>query len=222
MTATEQAGFPHADRKPVPPPAMRGFEHINRYWDPVHKIFAAKLLPGEYYVTVASELVVTVLGSCVSACIRDRIFGIGGMNHFMLPVNQSDPSSGKWGGDLNASTRYGSFAMERLINDILKNGGSREHLEIKLFGGGRILAQMTDIGNRNIEFVRGFLVTEGLKVAAEDLGDVYPRKVYYFPKTGMVRLMKLRSLHNNTIIDREIAYRRELENQPVAGEVDLF
>jgi chemotaxis protein CheD len=209
-------------QRPVPPRPLAGFERINRYWDPVHVMYAAKILPGEYYVTREDEGIVTVLGSCVSACVRDPVMGIGGMNHFMLPENMSDPSSGKWGGDLDASTRYGGFAMERLINDILKHGGIRKNLEFKLFGGGRILAQMTDIGRRNIEFVRHYLLMEGFRVTAEDLGDVYPRKVYYFPATGKVRLMKLRSLHNTTIIERESAYRQEIEKKPVAGDVELF
>ena len=138
------------------------------------------------------------------------------------PENQSDPTSGKWGGDLDASTRYGSFAMEKLINDILKHGGTRKNLEVKLFGGGKILAQMTDIGKRNIDFVRHFLLVEGFRVVSEDMGDVYPRKVYYFPITGKVRVMKLRSLHNNTIVERESAYRQEIERKPVAGDVELF
>ncbi len=216
------ARFETPGERPPLPPALPGFQRINRYWDPMHAIFAAKLLPGEYYVTREDESVVTVLGSCVSACVRDPLMGIGGMNHFMLPANQSDPSSGKWGGDLDASTRYGSFAMERLINDILKHGGIRRNLEVKVFGGGRILAHMTDIGLRNIEFVRHYLLMEGLRIAAEDLGEIYPRKVYYFPATGKVRVMKLRSLHNNTIVDRESAYRQEIEKKPVTGDVELF
>ena len=217
-----QAVFEPAGARPSPPRALPGFEGVNRYWDPVHRMFAAKLLPGEYYVTREDETVVTVLGSCVSACVRDSLMGIGGMNHFMLPENQSDPTSGKWGGDLDASTRYGSFAMEKLINDILKHGGTRKNLEVKLFGGGKILAQMTDIGKRNIDFVRHFLLVEGFRVVSEDMGDVYPRKVYYFPATGKVRVMKLRSLHNNTIVERESAYRQEIEKKPVTGDVELF
>lgn len=222
MVHSGDIGFYARQRGQTPPPPLAGFERINRYWDPVHAMHAAKILPGEYYVTRHDEGIVTVLGSCVSACVRDPIMGIGGMNHFMLPVNQNDPSSGKWGGDVDASTRYGSFAMERLINDILKHGGVRKNLEVKVFGGGRILAQMTDIGKRNIEFVRQFLALEGFRIASEDLGDVYPRKVYYFPATGKVRLMKLRSLHNNTIVEREVAYQHELEEKPVAGDVELF
>jgi chemotaxis protein CheD len=203
------------------PAALPGFERINRYWDPVHGVAAAKILPGEYYVTQRAEVVVTVLGSCVSACIRDRVLGIGGMNHFMLPGEQA--AVGRWHpSEADASTRYGSYAMERLINDILKNGGQRRHLEVKIVGGARILAGMTDIGQRNLAFVREYIAAEGLRFAGEHTGGICPRKVYYFPQTGKVRLLKIRTLHNDTILAREAAYRQALERKPVEGEVELF
>ena len=133
----------------APPPSkimqkcLRGFNDINRYWDKTHDTFAAKILPGEYYVTANNEAIVTVLGSCVSACIRDKVFGIGGMNHFMLPINKNMSDI-----DIAAMSnagRYGNFAMEKMINDILKNGGTRENLEVKIFGGGRVLKDMKNI-----------------------------------------------------------------------------
>ena len=203
-----------------PPPALPGFEHVRRYWDKTRGKYVAKILPGEYYVTTHDELVTTVLGSCVAACIRDRIFGIGGMNHFMLPARGHAGDQGRHG--IDAATRYGVHAMEHLINDILKHGGRRDNLEVKVFGGGQILAQMTDIGAQNIAFVREFVATERLRLVSEDLGDVYPRKVVYEPRTGRAQRKKLRSLHNDTIFHREVAYLRELERQPVAGEVELF
>src|SRR5919109_1426996 len=129
-----------------PEPALPQFAHITRYWDSEHTTFAARLMPGEYYVTRHREMIATVLGSCVSACIRDSRLGYGGMNHFMLPLDGS-PGPSVWGAAASAATRYGNVAMERLINDILKLGGRREDLEIKLVGGGRVLAHMsTDIG----------------------------------------------------------------------------
>ncbi len=213
-----------ADAAPPGPPAspLPGFEHVNRYWDRSHAIYTAKILPGEYYVTRNHEAIATVLGSCVSACIHDRVRGVGGMNHFMLPMDENQ--SGAWAGSdaLSASTRYGNNAMERMINDILKHGGRRENLEVKIFGGGRILAQMTDIGRRNIAFVHEYIKTEGLALLGEDVGDVYPRKVLYFPASGRVRIKKLRSLHNNTIIEREKAYLHVIEEKPVAGSIELF
>lgn len=217
-TSVRSAGHHH----PELPPALPGFEHINRYWDPVHRIAAAKLLPGEYYVTRNNELLVTVLGSCVSACIRDPLAGVGGMNHFMLPVKGS-AASRSWGeGSLDDATRYGSFAMERLINEILKHGGARQRLEVKLVGGGRVLANMPDIGRRNIEFALRYVQNEGLKLLAADLGDIYPRKLYFYPATGRVRVLKLRTLHNDTLLVRERAYRRQLESSLPGGEVEWF
>ena len=201
---------------------IRGFEHINRYWDKGNNLYAAKILPGEYYVTVNDEVVVTVLGSCISACVRDTVFNIGGMNHFMLPSSHADrpqDRDSKWSSE---ATRYGNFAMEALINDILKQGGRRENLEVKIFGGGRILEKMTNIGNMNINFIREFISLEGLNLAAEDVGDIYPRKVQYFPMSGKVRIKKLRSLHNNTIVEREERYMDTLEAKPIEGEIDLF
>jgi chemotaxis protein CheD len=205
---------------PAQPRLLRGFEKINRYWDNQHECWAAKILPGEYYVTTGDEIITTVLGSCVSACIRDRVFGIGGMNHFMLPSETRSPGDAtSWGTE---ATRYGSFAMEHLINDILKNGGRRENLEIKIVGGGQIIANMTDVGRRNIDFVRRYLKTEGFMIAGEEVGDIYPRKVLYLPQSGAVRVKKLRTLHNTTVISREERYIHELEVKPVAGSVELF
>ena len=203
---------PMGETKVIP-----GFESINRYWDKTLETNVAKILPGEYYVTVANEGITTVLGSCVSACIRDRVFGIGGMNHFMLPLRGEENQE-----PYGLAERYGNFAMEHLINDVLKNGGRRDNLEVKLFGGGKILAQLSDVGKRNIQFVREYLHTEGYNVVAEDLGDIYPRKVMYFPATGKVLLKKLRSLHNTTVIERETSYYEDLRKEPVQGEVDLF
>jgi len=204
-------------RLPLPLP---GFEHIKRAWNNSYDAFSARLNPGDYYVTKSDECVYTTLGSCISACIRDRISGIGGMNHFMLPASSGD-NSWKAAG-LSASTRYGNFAMEHLINEILKNGGKRQNLEVKLFGGGRIIANMTDVGVRNINFARDYIQTEGLRVSSEDVGDVFPRMVVYFPLTGKVRVKRLRSLHNNTIVEQETTYLHNIEEKPVSGDIELF
>lgn len=198
---------------------LRGFNDINRYWDKTHDIFAAKILPGEYYVTTNKEAIVTVLGSCVSACIRDKVFGIGGMNHFMLPLNKGSEVSA-----MSNAGRYGNFAMEQMINDILKHGGVRENLEVKIFGGGRVLKNMQtlDIGNGNINFVREYIETEHLKLVGEDVGDIFPRKVIYFPLTGKVKVKKLRQMHNRTIIERESSYMSSFETKPVESDIELF
>jgi chemotaxis protein CheD len=200
---------------------LPGFQHMKRFWDQSRDMPMVKILPGEFYVTTQDEIVATVLGSCIAACIRDRRTGVGGMNHFMLP--QSDDSSGgSWGSGVAVHNRYGNFAMESLINTILKHGGERQYLEVKLFGGGRILAQMTDVGRRNIEFVLNYVEKEHLDVSSQDLGDVCPRKVLYYPLSGRVQVKKLRAIHNDTIAVREKSYLQELQEQPVEGDVELF
>lgn len=204
-------------RIPLPLP---GFENIKRGWHTSFETVAARLLPGEYFVTLKDEAIYTTLGSCISACIRDRVTGIGGMNHFMLPISAGSDS---WKAtDNSASTRYGNYAMEHLINDILKNGGKRQNLEAKIFGGGRIIANMTDVGMRNISFARDYLQTEGLKIISEDVGEAFPRLVVYFPATGKVRVKRLRSLHANTIVEQETQYLSSIEQKPVSGDIELF
>ena len=204
------------------PRSLPGFEGINRYWDTEHEMPAAKILPGEYYVTAGTELVTTVLGSCVTACIRDRVFGISGMNHFMLPIS----TDGKgWNGAhdvVSTATRYGNYAMEHMINDILKHGGHKRHLEAKIFGGGRMMESLSDIGARNIEFVREYLSVEGVPLVGESVGDIHPRKVIYIPATGKVLVKRIKHMHNDTIIRRETAYRSEITREPVGGSVELF
>ena len=190
----------------------------NVYYDRTFDCDAAKILPGEYYYTGKDMLIVTVLGSCVSACIRDRVKGLGGMNHFMLP-DGGDP-----GNPVSASMRYGTHAMEVLINDLLKAGARREHLEAKVFGGGAVLRGFSamNVGERNAAFVIQFLKTERIPVLAEDLNDIYPRKVYFFPRTGKVLVKKLMQTHNDTLAKRELDYASRLKVTPVSGEVDLF
>jgi len=195
--------------------ALRGFDKINRYWDKTRGIYGAKILPGEFYVTITDESISTVLGSCISACIRDRKLGVGGMNHFMLPATAEE-------GAMGSANRYGNFAMENLINEILKNGGKRENLEVKVFGGGKILQNMTDVGERNIAFVREYLKIEGIHVVSEDVGDTCPRKVIYFPASGKALLKKLRSLHNDTVVTREKSYMKDLVVKPDEGDIELF
>ncbi len=191
----------------------------NVYYDRTFDCDAAKILPGEYYYTGKDMLIVTVLGSCVSACIRDRATGLGGMNHFMLPDGGGDVNN-----PVSASMRYGTYAMEVLINDLLKAGARRENLEAKVFGGGAVLRGFTaiNVGERNAAFVMKFLKTEGIRVLAEDLNDIYPRKVYFFPRSGKVMVKKLMQTHNDTLARRELDYASRLKVQPVGGEIDLF
>ncbi len=196
-------------------------EHFatNVYYDRTFDRDAAKILPGEYYYTGKDMLIVTVLGSCVSACIRDRVTGVGGMNHFMLPDSGGDADS-----PISASARYGTYAMEVLIIDLLKAGAKRENLEAKVFGGGAVLRGFSslNVGERNAQFVRDFLKVENIRVVAEDLNDIHPRKVYYFPRSGKVLVKKLKQLNNNTLVNREQDYANRLQTNNVAGDIELF
>ena len=188
----------------------------NLYYDSNFDTEAVKILPGEYYVSAKDMVLVTVLGSCVAACVRDRVNGMGGMNHFMLPGDSSDI--------LSASARYGTYAMEKMINDLLKMGAKRANLEAKLFGGGNVLRgiTLTNVGGRNAEFARDYLNTEKIVIVAQDLLDIYPRKVYFFPHSGKVMVRKLRHMSNDTIIKREQLYSSRIKVSEVQGEVELF
>lgn len=189
----------------------------NRYFDRKFGLDAAKILPGEYFVSSKEALLVTVLGSCVAACIRDADSGIGGMNHFMLPDDGGRNPTGM-------SARYGTYAMEVLINHLLKLGARRNRLEAKVFGGGSVMANLSssNVGARNAEFVLDFLKMEKVPVVAKDLLDSYPRKVYYFPHSGRVLVKKLHRVHNETLFSRENDYKVRLSGSNIEGDVELF
>lgn len=188
----------------------------NHYRDHHFDCLATKILPGEYYAMAKAGLVVTVLGSCVAACIRDPATGIGGMNHFLLPESGA--------AEQGRSARYGAFAMELLINELLSMGAQRSRLEAKVFGGGNVIAGMVtnDVGRRNAEFVDEYLAREGIKVVARDLMGTLPRKVYFFPDTGQVLVKKLREVKNDTIVVRERSLRAEIAKEATYGGVELF
>lgn len=194
-------------------------QHLSKhiYFDRHFRCMAARVLPGEFYFTTSEMALLTVLGSCVSACIRDRKSGIGGMNHFMLP------SGGDSDGPASASMRYGAMAMEILINQLLKSGAVRGNLEAKVFGGGRVLSgmQAMNVGERNAQFVRDYLRAEQITIVAEDLNDIHPRKVAYFPRSGRALVKKLEST-DKQLVQVEKQYSSTLQARPVAGEIELF
>jgi chemotaxis protein CheD len=177
-----------------------------------------KVFPGEFYVTdKPDEVLVTVLGSCVSACIRDPLVGVGGMNHFMLPHHKT----GTWGDDLR-STRFGNFAMEKLVNELIKAGCARERMEIKVFGGGNVTDMTTAIGSENAEFVMRYLQLEGLHCAAQDLGGSLPRRIHYNPADGRVVRRLLGTSDRYAVNREEHDYEKRLLVQQPSGEIDLF
>ena len=175
---------------------------------------------GDCHVSDAADLTYsTVLGSCISACIRDRIANVGGMNHFLL-AEQSGSAKDRYG----ASARYGAFAMEQLINKVLTRGtGKKSNLEIKIFGGGKINSSLDDVGRKNIDFVRQFLLDEGYMAISEDLGGTYARRVLFKPHSGRAFVKRLDSDAGDNVAREEaaIARRRIIVPVPV-DDIELF
>ncbi|MFD2166506.1 chemoreceptor glutamine deamidase CheD [Thalassotalea euphylliae] len=214
----------HAEVKSVIGQCLPEFTHVNHYWDKQRNCVVAKILPGEFYATFDDVAISTTLGSCIAACIWDEQMGIGGMNHFMLPITDKELHEVDWGqrGLASDATRYGNFAMEHLINTLLKNGALKRNLKAKVFGGGKVLKKMSDVGERNIDFVFRYLSTEGIDVVKQDVGLIYPRKVIFEPLTGRAFVKRLDNLHNDTIVKRETDYRSRIDQETVEGDVELF
>ena len=194
------------------------FDSTKRYYDNVAEHMVVKLFTGDCYVTQnPRELLITILGSCVAVCMRDPVARVGGMNHILLPGTGSvDDIQGN-------PTRYGAFAMEQLINGLLKMGAVKQRLECKLFGGGNVLRNSSLIGENNIHFVRHYLHNEGLLIHAEDTGGEYPRRIHYFPDTGRVRMRRLKREDDMLITQRESQFVTQID-QPVStsDNIELF
>lgn len=178
----------------------------NLYFDPYLNMEAVKLLPGEYFITSKDMVLSTVLGSCVSACIYDQHSKIGGMNHFMLPDRKNDD------GFSIECARFGEYAMDILIHELLKSGAYRRNLVAKVFGGGNVHPAMTtsEIGSQNARFVKNYLAAHDISILAADLEGLYPRKIYFFPENGRILLKKLYVLRNDTISEQERKYSQQL------------
>lgn len=186
------------------------------YYDHHFQFNAVKVLPGEYFVTSENIVICTVLGSCIAACLWDRALNVGGMNHFMLPEGDSADISG----------RYGSYAMEVLINEMIKLGARRETMQAKIFGGGQVMANFTtmNVGERNTDFVTQYLHTERIPIVSEDVMDIYPRKVVYFPVTGKAMVKRLAHAHPESLVEQERSRgsAAQLAKTNAGGSVDLF
>ncbi len=183
------------------------------YWDAHFRSDAVKVLPGEYFVHDSDILITTTLGSCIAACLWDRERRVGGMNHFMLPEGAGD------------SGRYGSYAMELLINELLMRGASRLTLEAKVFGGGAVIAGMSslNVGQRNTEFVIDYLQTERIPIVSRDVMDVYPRKVCFLPASGKAMVKRLAPTHADALIAQDrAAAQKAVPAASGGGSVDLF
>jgi chemotaxis protein CheD len=183
------------------------------FYDAHFKNDAVKILPGEYFVDTEDILIMTTLGSCIAACLWDRNARVGGMNHFMLPDGAGD------------SGRYGSFAMELLINEMMKRGASRLTMEAKIFGGGAVISGMNtiNVGERNTKFVIDFLGTERIPIVSKDVMDVYPRKVCFLPASGKAMVKRLAPTNTDAVVAQErMAAQKVVPASSGGGSIDLF
>ena len=186
------------------------------FYDAHFKNDAVKILPGEYFVHHEDLLVMTTLGSCIAACLWDRNARVGGMNHFMLPDGGS--------GTLD-SGRYGSYAMELLINELMKRGATRSTLEAKVFGGGQVISGMStmNVGERNTSFVMDYLRTERIPVVSKDVLEIYPRKVCFLPHSGKAMVKRLSPANPEALVAQDrAAAQKAVPVASGAGSIDLF
>ncbi|MBY0355123.1 MAG: chemoreceptor glutamine deamidase CheD [Rickettsiales bacterium] len=192
------------------------FDKTRRYFDHNLELTVVKLISGDWYVSTGGEMLVTILGSCVAACIRDPISGISGMNHFLLPGDLAREV------DASDAARYGVHAMEQLINGIMKNGGRKDRLELKLFGGGNVLKNSAMIGSKNAAFVREFAQKEDLRIVSEDMEGEWPRRIHFYADSGKVRVRRLQRQEDMEVLRVEREYEARLKQKPVEGDVELF
>jgi chemotaxis protein CheD len=195
-------------------------EHTSpvRYFDRDFQVDSVKILPGQYYAAAGEGSISTVLGSCVSTCLWDPVERIGGMNHFMLPGGPADAAS-PWA----VSARFGVYAMEVLINRMVRLGADRRRFVAKVFGGARVVQafETLDVGAKNSEFVLEFLREEDIQVLAQDLQGVSPRKVHFFPATGKVQMRKLH-LPDDAVQRQEREYLARLADRQRGGDIEIF
>ena len=209
-----------AVRTANPPPSAdsAGLPNRRRYFDSRLEATVVQVLQGDYYTSdKAGEVISTILGSCVAACIRDPIALCGGMNHFLLPEAKQDNE-----GMAGLALRYGSYSMEQLVNAILARGGRRERLEVKVFGGANVIKGMSKIGYQNADFVERYLQREGLQIAGGHLRGTWPRKVLYYPATGQVRMRELKENSASKVFDKEVDLAPRSVATGDAGSIELF
>ena len=191
-----------------------------RYFDREFKVDSVKVLPGQYYAGTGDGSICTVVGSCVSTCLWDPFERIGGMNHFMLPGDHSSAAS-PWG----LPARFGIYAMELLINEMIHLGADRRRLVAKVFGGAQVLQgfDTLDVGAMNSKFVINFLKEEGIELQAQDLLGTWPRKLHFFPATGKVQMKRLHLQSADVAVQRqEREYLARLADATGGGEIEIF
>lgn len=192
---------------------------MKRFWEPRLGMWQVTVLLGEYHVSRDDEVISTVLGSCISACVRDVKRNVGGINHFLLPRAPTSDTHV----DEGAPLRYGVAALEGLINSVLRGGGDRKSLEVKVFGGGRVIEGGSDVGRTNIAFVKEFFATEGIPISSADVGGTFARRLRYWPKTGRAQVLQIPMAKADQVVtDEKAAATRILPQSQSAGSVELF
>ncbi|WCE31361.1 chemotaxis protein CheD [Vibrio sp. SCSIO 43137] len=204
----------------------RSNSNFRRFFHKTQQKHMVKILPGGLYSTHEDELIVTGLGSCIAACIWDENLAIGGMNHFLLPFHtQSKLSSWKPNEYASIPSRYGSHAMELLINALLNEGARRENLKVKLFGGAQMMGRHSMVGEKNIAFVTNYVEREQLNVVAHDLGGIEPRKIVFEPVSGRAWLKRIPFTEIRHVQQEEDKYASKLDKESHSNhddDVELF
>jgi len=197
------------------PPVLSDFDHLRVHWYEKWQSYGVKIVQGEYCVSDQEIVITTVLGSCISACIYDPYTGFGGVNHFMLPRFKESLNN-------DYPMRYGFFSMEELINALLKKGCKKEHLLVKIAGGGKILNNLASVGRLNIEFIEKYLEDESLSIESRDLGGEQARKLVFFPSTGRLLISRIPKLDATGIVETEIASSQYDNETLYQNDVELF
>jgi chemotaxis protein CheD len=170
------------------------------------------IVQGEQAVSDDPNVVITtLLGSCVSACMRDPAAGLGGLNHFLLPGDAS--------GSDDDALRQVVHAMELLVNALLRQGARRDRLEAKLFGGANLMSGLTDVGALNAAFAERFLSREGIANAGGSLRGAQARRIEFWPVSGRVRQALLTPAEAAPI---ELERRAPRPPPPASGALELF
>lgn len=181
------------------PIVIKSPSHVHKHFDSKLNKMIVTLSPGGLYITNNDELISTVLGSCISVCVRDTVNGIAAMNHFMVP-DMSHENSQESNEEL---FRYGRYSMDYMLKQLYSLGAVTNMLEVKVFGGGAIISSVGDVGNDNINFINRYLINHQLISTNQDMGGELPRKVKFFVKTGKVYVKHMRALHKCVVAARE-------------------
>lgn len=199
----------------VMPASLFGSQHLDVYWRERWKCYGVSIKQGDYCVTDQPIVITTILGSCISVCLYDKSTGFGGMNHFMLPKKNDDK-------DMYRPFRYGVFSMEQMVNQFLKQGSNKAHLQAKVIGGAKMMGELSKIGQLNIDFIMQYLSDEKLPLVSQDLGGDQGRKLAFFPNSGRLLVSKIAQIENSKLIERETKIFNKDEQLITQHGVELF